>query len=253
MPGDQIWERTLAHWQLSITLANMSKFAKSVEHARKAIALFDRDDDFTLGQFHDTLATALSLLGEYEESVKEFEVALAHYRRCEERAKAVLVMRNLAGAYGYFFLNRLEKAEPYLRELLAHFEKQHDSGHPIVTGYQAALAECLLARSAFADAEPLLRGLCKARSSLTENRWLYYNAVSMHGGALTGLGRFDEAEPLVLEGYAKITPPEIREARRTQALERVVTLYEKWGKKDKAAKWRAKLKAAQAKTTKPKK
>jgi hypothetical protein len=51
---------------------------------------------------------------------------------------------------------------------------------------------------------------------------------------------------LVLSGYegmkareAKIPPPS--KPRFTEAAERVVRLYEEWGKKDKAAEWRTKL------------
>ena len=70
--------------------------------------------------------------------------------------------------------------------------------------------------------------------------------AAMLGGSLLGQKKFAEAEPLIVSGYegmkareAKIPPPVCRDL--TDAAERVVKLYEAWGKKDKAAEWRAKL------------
>jgi hypothetical protein len=68
----------------------------------------------------------------------------------------------------------------------------------------------------------------------------------MLGGALSGLRRYDEAEPLLLSGYdgmnrrATQIPPAAGD-RVSEALERLVQLYEALGKKDEAAKRRAEL------------
>ncbi len=63
---------------------------------------------------------------------------------------------------------------------------------------------------------------------------------------MVGQKKFADAEPLILAGYegmkareSKIPAPDT--PRLTEAAERVVQLYEAWGKKDKAAEWRAKL------------
>ncbi len=59
---------------------------------------------------------------------------------------------------------------------------------------------------------------------------------------LTNLGRFDEAEPLLLESYEKRRDnPQTHDIREREALERIVKLYETWARPDKAAEWRAKL------------
>ena len=67
----------------------------------------------------------------------------------------------------------------------------------------------------------------------------------MLGGSLLGQKKYAEAEPLIVSGYegmkarqTKIPPP--GKPRFTEAAERVVKLYEAWGKKDEAARWRAK-------------
>ena len=54
-------------------------------------------------------------------------------------------------------------------------------------------------------------------------------------------GRFAEAEPLLLKGYDGMSPPPAVEDRKREALQRIVDLYDAWGKPDKAAEWRAKL------------
>ena len=67
------------------------------------------------------------------------------------------------------------------------------------------------------------------------------DAQSRLGGCLVALGRLGEAEKLLLSSYQTLhdvrgTPPQ----RRVEAAERIVKLYETWGKPDKAAEWKAK-------------
>ena len=76
--------------------------------------------------------------------------------------------------------------------------------------------------------------------------WSRFDATSQLGGALLGRKKYAEAEPLIVQGYegmkareARISP--LGKPRLTEAAERVVRLYEEWGKKDKAAEWRTRL------------
>ncbi|MCP4247420.1 MAG: tetratricopeptide repeat protein [bacterium] len=69
---------------------------------------------------------------------------------------------------------------------------------------------------------------------------------------LTEAGRFAEAEPRLLDSYAESKenpqelPLQVQAVRLHEALERIVKLYEAWGKADQAARWRAKFEAVQA-------
>jgi eukaryotic-like serine/threonine-protein kinase len=81
--------------------------------------------------------------------------------------------------------------------------------------------------------------------------WMTFNLQSQLGGALLGQKKYVDAEPLLLAGYegmkkqaAKIPPP--GKVRLTEAVERLVQLYEATGKKDEAAKWRKELEASKA-------
>jgi hypothetical protein len=70
--------------------------------------------------------------------------------------------------------------------------------------------------------------------------------MSLLGGALLGQGRYAEAEPLLAAGYEGL---KAREAKIPAYLkfyldeeaERVVRLYEEWGKPEQAAAWKARL------------
>lgn len=57
------------------------------------------------------------------------------------------------------------------------------------------------------------------------------------GDCLTELGRYQEAEQLLLEGYRVLREEQDQAAR--DAVERLVSLYDAWGKPDLAAEYRA--------------
>jgi hypothetical protein len=82
-----------------------------------------------------------------------------------------------------------------------------------------------------------------------------FHTKSLLGGALLGQQKYAEAEPFLLQGYqgmkqraAKI--PENRKITLTDALKRLVQLYDAWGKKDEADKWRKELEEARTAATK---
>jgi hypothetical protein len=71
------------------------------------------------------------------------------------------------------------------------------------------------------------------------------------GEALLGQQKYAQAEPLLTAGYEGMkkreatVPPESK-SRLPLALDRLVRLYEAWGKPDEAAKWRHEMDAASA-------
>ena len=76
------------------------------------------------------------------------------------------------------------------------------------------------------------------------------------GMVLCELKKFEEAEPRLVEGYRGIkereaTLPADSKTRLTEALERIVQLYDAWGKPDQAENWRAKLPATTIPPDKP--
>jgi hypothetical protein len=64
---------------------------------------------------------------------------------------------------------------------------------------------------------------------------------------LAGQGKFAEVEPMLIEGYQGLKerqeriPFLWRKKRPAEAAQRLVDLYEAWGKKDQANEWRKRL------------
>jgi hypothetical protein len=109
----------------------------------------------------------------------------------------------------------------------------------------------LLKQQRYAEAEPLLRECLKFREQNEANDYLTFYTKSLLGGSLLGQKKYAEAEPLLLAGYegmkqreGKILP--FRKFRMTEAIDRLVQLYDEWGQLEKAADWRAKLPPAAA-------
>jgi hypothetical protein len=79
-----------------------------------------------------------------------------------------------------------------------------------------------------------------------DTSWATHNWRSQLGGALVGQEKYAAAEPLLLQGYAGLkereaTIPDEHKGYPTQALARLVQLYDAWGQPEKSAEWRKKL------------
>jgi hypothetical protein len=91
-----------------------------------------------------------------------------------------------------------------------------------------------------------LRECLAIRGQAAPDDWGHHDAMSLLGGALLFQGKYAEVEPLVVGGYEGLKAREAKipaYARATlfQAAERVVALYEAWGKPDQARGWAGKL------------
>jgi hypothetical protein len=102
------------------------------------------------------------------------------------------------------------------------------------------------------EAEPVLRECLTIREKAQPDAWTTFNTQSLLGGALLGQKKYAEAEPRLLIGHEgmkqreKVIPPQLKDLRLREALERLVQLYEAMDKKDDAEKWRTQLEAAKA-------
>ena len=101
----------------------------------------------------------------------------------------------------------------------------------------------LLEQSRWSEAEPLLREAVAIREKATPDDWRRYDVMSLLGESLLGQSRYAEAEPSVVAGYVGMKAREARIAmpdrsRFREAAERVVHLYEGWGRPEPGAAWR---------------
>ena len=146
----------------------------------------------------------------------------------------------------YESLGRWADAEPLRRDALALRRKTAKPDSPLLADELADLGRNLLTQNKGSEAEPLLRECLAIRGQAAPDDWAHYDAMSLLGGALLGQGRYAEAEPLIVPGYegmkereAKIAVPD--RSRLREAAERVVRLYEDWGKAEQATAWKARL------------
>lgn len=132
-------------------------------------------------------------------------------------------------------------AEPFVREALALRRKRLPPDDPEIGHSLVDLGFVLLSQGKYAEAEEALRECLDIRQKTSPDSWGRFDCLSALGEALAGQGKLAEAEPLLLHGYTGMqNDPQAWDLRKRQALERIVRLYEMWGKPQEAAEWRAK-------------
>jgi tetratricopeptide (TPR) repeat protein len=192
-----------------------------------------------------SVADCYAFANRHSEALKLYEETLA-LRKAKSGVDAPLtvnVMRSLARLR--MDLNGHAAAEALLVEALALAAKRQATAPLETAGIQALLGDCLLRQNQFGKAEPILRACVTAREQKDADGWETYWSKSLLGAALLGQQKYAEAEPVLLASYEGLSQRETRipapeRARIREALDRVVQLYEAWGKKDQADTWRAK-------------
>jgi serine/threonine protein kinase/lipopolysaccharide biosynthesis regulator YciM len=151
-------------------------------------------------------------------------------------------MNNLADCYTQ--MKEPAKGEPLLRELAAAIKEKAGAESRAYAVQLAALGTNLLQQSRFTDAEAVLRECLAIREKEQPDDWSTFNAKSMLGASLVGQKHYAAAEPLLVQGYEGLqqrrdkVPPKSK-VNLTEALGRLVQLYDAWGKPDQATKWQA--------------
>jgi hypothetical protein len=83
------------------------------------------------------------------------------------------------------------------------------------------------------------------RKILPPEHWQLGYTQGLLGNCLMKLHQFADAESMLFEGYAVLAAASSAQSSYPQqTLEWIVTLYERWGKSDKAAEYRANLATA---------
>lgn len=133
-------------------------------------------------------------------------------------------------AYWLIDADKLDEAEQLIKESLASRLKQFGPDNPAVASTLTVRANLHLARREFRqavqDASEAERILAVTVGAL---HWQMSMANNVHGAALSGLGKYDEAEELLLgslKGLEGAPIPRLADKGR----QRLVTLYSSWGK-----------------------
>jgi serine/threonine protein kinase len=211
----------------------------------------------TLASTND-LAEAYQIAGELDKALALFQKTLAKMKEQlgPNHPDTLLCMDNLARTC--LAAKEPAKALPLFRSFLAGEKKRLGSDDPQLANIQAVVALDLLQAGQPAAAEPILRECLAIREKKLPNSWLRYGAMSALGSALLGQKKYQEAEPLLLKGYEGLKQrqaqlPASARPRLTEALQRLVQLYDTTGQKEQAARWRKELETTTApKTSTPK-
>jgi hypothetical protein len=197
------------------------------------------------------LALGYRAAGKLKQSLPLLQEAAAGMEKKHfEHENAGGIVNGLIGCYEE--LKQLDHAEAWRRKWLAVVKERAGADSPAYSAELAGLGLNLIQQKKWTDAEAALRESLAIRQKKEPDAWTTFNTQSMLGQALLGQKKYADAEPLLVHGYegmqqrvAKM-PPQSK-ARLTEALDRLVQLYEATGKKTEADQWRKKLSDTPAK------
>ncbi len=213
---------------------------KAVETAESQVADLFADRPLREASVREMLGLAYLNLGQPAQAVKQYERALALREAMQGASHPDTADCRNKLAVAYRLAGRTTEA--------GRLFDQNLNAPAHATGL-AVRGSILLSEKKPAEAELKLRACLTIREKLQPDDWTTFDAKSMLGEALLDQKRYAEAEPLLLSGYEGMKqredtiPPQDRH-RLTSALQRLVHLYEAWGKQDKAAQWQKEMKTA---------
>jgi hypothetical protein len=156
----------------------------------------------------------------------------------------------------YEQLKQFDQADAWRHKWLAVVKNKSGEQSPAYALELVKVGLNLLQRKKWAEAEPFLRQCLAIRQAKEANYWSTFATQSLLGEALLGQKQYAAAEPLLVQGYTGMKEREAKitkdgPAFLTQALERLVHLYDAWDKPDEAAKWRQELEALRKPANRP--
>jgi serine/threonine protein kinase len=157
-------------------------------------------------------------------------------------------------------LKHYEKAEVWRRKWLAAKAKEGPESGPYVQALWG-LGSNLFLQEKYSAAETILRERLALLGKQPSQDARIFDTQALLGAALLGQQKYQEAEPLLVGGYQGLKasqmnskqphaiPPSTSQ-RLSEVLERLVQLYDAWGKKGEADKWRKELEGKKLSGTK---
>jgi uncharacterized protein YjgD (DUF1641 family) len=230
------------------TAGKLSEAIKLYEQVKAAqVAKLGADHPATLTTLNN-LASAYQIAGRGAEALPLFEQAATGIEKRQfQHQHAGRIVPNTVRAYEA--ARQLDRAEAWQRRWLAAVKDKAGPLSPAYAREMAGLGLLLLKQEKWTDAEAALKHCLVLRQKTQLQAWTTFNTMSILGAALLGQKKYAAAEPLLLKGYEgvkqreKTIPPPFRKARLTEAIERLLQLYEALEKKDEASKWRKELEA----------
>ena len=162
----------------------------------------------------------------------------------EENPDRLLAMHNLATLYRR--QHKDSEAEKLYLKVLESRRRILGPAHPDTANSAIGLSLVWLDGKKYRQAEPLLREVILNCEKARPDAWSRFQSESLLGASLAGQLRYSDAEPLLLAGYRGLVEraaaiPAVDRDAVARAGDRIVQLYEDWGKSEKADEWRLKL------------
>ncbi len=194
----------------------------------------------------NSLGRVYDAQGEYALAEPLYIKALEIGRRVlgEENPDTLIPMNNLANLYRR--QRKDSEAEELYLKVLESRRRVLGPAHPDTASTAIGLGLLWLDQRKYKQAEPLLREVLSTYEKARPDAWSRFHSQSLLGATLAGQMKYSDAEPLVLSGYQGLveratTIPAVDRNGVAQAGDRIVRLYEDWGKTEKAAEWRRRL------------
>jgi serine/threonine protein kinase len=248
------------HMHTLTELNNLANAYRSAGRSAEALPLFEQTLERlrrTVGPSHPTtLLAMINLALAYRDAgrivdaipLHEEAVKLSKTQLGLDHPDTLYAMDGLAMAYEQ--AHRFADAVPLRQETLKRRRDKLGSDDPGTLESMNSLARVYLDVKP-TEAEPLLRQSLETHDKKMPDDWSTFETRSLLGASLMSQKKYAEAEPLLIQGYEGLTAraaniPAKSQKCVTEALGRVVQLYDDWGKKDQAQQWRKKLQSSPA-------
>ena len=208
------------------------------------------------GEDHPQTLTSMNNLALVLRDQGKLDAAERMYREAVETCRRALGEAHQITLWSMFSLadlladkDQCTEAVSLHRHVLRGMRESLPEGHPRVARSLLELGKVLIKIDDAQSAEPLLRECLSIRSSRhsSSDDWRTAHAESVLGECLTALGRYEEAEPLLLKSYLVIrTQKGETDVHTRDAARRIRALYDVWARPDKVAAWQARVQSVRS-------
>jgi eukaryotic-like serine/threonine-protein kinase len=244
------------HRSTLIILDNLARLYRAFNRLAEAIPLAEQVRDArvtTLGAYHPDTIYTMDNLGQAYQANREPEKALDMFQKAVAGLEKLDFQHSEAGAIVGNLCDCLDQrkqfdlADDWRAKWLTAVRKRNGPDSTAAAADLAEQAEDLLARERYESAALILRDCVAILEKKQREAWTVFRARSLLGAALLGQKQYAEAEPLLIQGYEGLKarerqiPPPLGPHRVAEAGERIVRLYEAWGRTKEANEWRTRL------------
>jgi eukaryotic-like serine/threonine-protein kinase len=232
-------------------------YSASGQHA-KVVSMYEsliKKFDATVGSRHpltvatrNNVAVLYHLFGRDGEAIPIFEAILKvlDAEVGPAHPTAVATRGNLAAAY--LAVGRWEDSERLARYSLERRRKDDPNAKPDIATDLATVGTSLLRQGRPADAEPFLRESLEIFEKTMPEDSRRFVAEIFLGAAKLAQGKHAEAESPLVSGYERLASlsrkgrlPIVDRPVFRESADRIIQLYESWGRTDQAETWKARL------------